>query len=74
MAKPIFIVQVGFLPRDENDKIEVNKCFDYLREDYHVLIVFDDTKEPVKFQMFSDKKLEPIDLKTLQDKINNGTT
>lgn len=64
--KPIFVVSFGILPQDEEMKEQIVKYFDPLKEDYHVLIHFEDREDrETKFKMFSDKEIEPIKIDEL---------
>lgn len=69
MAKPIFLIGV---PVDSHEA-EVEKLkhwgFSKLADDYHVLIYRMRDKSPMKFQLFSDKEIEPIELENLKEEL-----
>ena len=66
MPKPIFIIS---LPRATQDHVKsVFKNIPIqLKYDYHVLVYSDMSILDVKFQLFSDKEIEPIELQKLKD-------
>lgn len=74
MAKPIFIVIFKKLPWDKAQAEEIKSHFNFLKEDYYVLITFVDGQGDwtPEFKMFSDKELDPIDLKSLQQLIDKN--
>lgn len=67
MRKPIFIIYVpgnfgiqGL--KDMSKLIEKTK----IEDDYYVFSVCDFTSDKIKFEMFSDKKIKPIELDKLK--------
>lgn len=70
MSKPIFVIQ---LPNATSDFVKnMSEKLTGRMEDYHVLVLGTEgtmIKEP-KFQLFSDKEIEPIELEKLKEIIS----
>lgn len=71
MAKPIFVVNIPINAFQSTEA--ANKYIDGLVKelnDYHVLTIFDGTSIDLRFRMFSDKLIEPIELEKLKEELN----
>ena len=64
--KPIFIIKAPMESQEEHDRIM--DSLKGIREDYHVILI--EGFDVVEFEMFSDEKIEPIELQKLKDLIN----
>ena len=71
MAKPIFIINFGKMPGTAKDRDEIIHHFNFLKQDYHIIILFEDRfPADTTFQMFSDKEIDPIELDKLKELVN----
>jgi len=72
MAKPIFIATIasGGIPfKAIND---IAKMLEKRLNDYHVIVSFDGNIRESKYQVFSDKEIEPIELDKLKEIVNGS--
>lgn len=77
MAKPIFIATFGHFPEDVVQRNDIISHFEDLKEDYHVFVLFEDwngESHKSKFQVFSDKEIEPTELERLKELVNSPWT
>lgn len=68
MAKPIFIINAPHIDVEELEGLK--KAISVFSDDYFTLII-NENREDWKFQMFSDKEIEPIELQKLQELVNS---
>lgn len=66
MPKPIFVVVVNHL-MDEQQYGKLSQELQKKLDDYHVIVAADSHAPELKFQLFSDKNIEPIQLDELKE-------
>ena len=70
MPKPIFIITINW-PSDNFEGISrFQQDIQLKLHDYHVLVSCDGSITETKYQLFSDKEIEPIELEKLKEILN----
>jgi len=73
MAKPIFVITIAAHGSPGNYH-NIAEMLEKKLPDYHVLISFDYKLENSKYQLFSDKEIEPIQIEELKKLISETYT
>ncbi len=61
MRKPIFIVQTN------DQTLSSGLALSDLADEYHLIVLYESSFKETKFQLFSDREIEPIKLEELKE-------